>query len=233
PTRASVATATTTGSAREAGLASPIRRGGGAGLRASGPRATAAGARARPAARPGGVRGTRGVRRLPPGLERELQQVTPRRRARRADARRDLARPGDDGGALLPLPSGRALGLRAARASQGARRRGVVPRLSSAPRHARALAAARRRAADVLPLPRRGGGPVRLRAHRAHARGLRELPRAARQREPPPAALPAGRPTLLPVSRRDAGEPRAAELSRLHALPHSDPRLEQPGVLPG
>src|SRR5262249_9665710 len=37
----------------------------------------------------------------------------------------------------------------------------------------------------------------------------------------------------LSVPCGDAAEPRAAELPRLHALPHRHPRLEQPGVLPG
>src|SRR5262249_39044558 len=105
--------------------------------------------------------------------------------------------------------------------------------LPPAARHVRALDAARPRAGDVLPLPRRAGGSVRLRAHRAHDRGLPELPRAARQPVSSSAALSAGRAALLPVPRGDAGEQRAAELPRLRALPHSHPRFRQPADVPG
>src|SRR5262249_54661089 len=326
--RASAVTGTTTDSCREARVASRAGRGGGVGGRAPRPRATAAGAAARSATRSCDVRRTRGVRRLPSRLERELRQIIacsearrpgaptrpaglrglPRRgtgphrrwrrqgrkppdvrrvragapalsavsplsrerigparvhqwraRARRrglyrlsrsarrhrtlhgedgraasaADARRHLARPGDDGGALLQLPSDRALGVRAPRAPQGAGRRGLMRRLPPAARDVRALAAARPRAGHLLPLPRRGGGSVHLRAHRAHAGRLRELPRAARQREPASAALPAVRPALLSVPCGAPGESRAAELPRLHPLPHRHPRFEHPTVLPG
>ncbi len=76
------------------------------------------------------------------------------RAASAADARLDLARPGDDGGALLQLPSAVRSLVRAARASQGARGRGVVRRLPPAAWDVRALAAPRPRAGDVLPLSR-------------------------------------------------------------------------------
>ncbi len=54
----------------------------------------------------------------------------------------------------------------------------------------------------------------------------------ARRRESPPPDPPAGRPALLRVPHRHAGESHPAELSRLHAVPREHPRVEHQREVP-
>ena len=182
----------------------------------------------------------RALRRLPPLPRQRIESLHDFKRRRARARRRHLYRlPRSARRRRRGPPERRRRRRSATAATRPCARRSRCPSITRCPRawsrastatsrtarrSARCCATAQR--ADVLPLPRRGRGSVRLRAHRAHTRGLPELPRAARQREPPSAALPAGRAALLSVPRVDAGESRAAELPRLHPLPHRHPRLE-------